>query len=563
MTRQVGIDEQGRLWTTISPVDQVVTFGSSNAVSSNAVWEYGNNLADSTRGFIEEEIQEVQSDYNSKINSVDGKVDDTNENLLQTQNKIQGIEKDVSSLQISNTELSGKIDEASSSIEKIQQKDTEQDASIQQLQEDLNTKIETVEGNIQSAKTELQEDYNAKIQGLKSEVDANKNNISSLQSGILESNKNIEQNSQKISENEQSIDSIKEKQTELEQNIQTNANNISKLNQRVTSNESSIQTQTSRINNLSDQSEQQSTQIQELQQKKVGIFFNTEEEITQWISEPENTKNLQIGTGLYLYNTNKVYYIWNGTSVLKFQHIDVPSGGYMLKNNPTGNGYIVMNNCISGSNGAVFGNDNNAYGVNSLVSGIGMKISSGYSFGVGKYNKPTESNEIFTVGTGESDSNRKTGMRVFNNGDQSLSGDLVAYESDISSPNKPFVAKCRFTYLFSNMPSNVRPRVDYDTFYSNITQNEENTYEVVRDSEQWYIQDQKYRAEITDLSQIGITFVYTDDTEGIPEFEFSDGDTVSVYAPPQIEISLRDFYSKVAAMNLYVDEDGDVCQYES
>ena len=67
MTREVGVDSNGRLWTTILTVDSVVTSGSDHAVSSNAVWNYGNDLADSARKYVDEQLSAHETDYTQRI----------------------------------------------------------------------------------------------------------------------------------------------------------------------------------------------------------------------------------------------------------------------------------------------------------------------------------------------------------------------------------------------------------------------------------------------------------------------------------------------------------------
>lgn len=562
MTGQVGIDSQGRLWCTVNIVDQVVTFGSARAVSSNGVWEYGNNLADSAREFAEGIVNEAKEDYTSKINALDEKITGTDGDLSSLTGRVETNESDISSLKQYNTQNDSKILQIQTDITGLREKDASQDQIIEQTQQNLDSGISEINQKIQQNKTEIESDYNSKVQQLQGQITTNKNSIDSLNTKTDQSNQNISANTSAISQNKTDIQALQQRCQTIEGNVSINKTNITQLTSRVTANESNLQTQTSRINNLQTQSTQQSSDIKNLQSQTYGKFFNTEEEIINWIAVPDNIKNLQVGAGLYLYDSNSVYYIWNGTSVLRFQHIEVPAEGYMVRNNPTGMGSISMNGCQYSTNSAVFGLNNSSNGEGSLVAGVGIQTSNEYSFGVGRYNQKVSDQEIFTVGVGESDSNRKTAMRLFETGDQDLLGDIRIYSSSLGQNNKPFIAKCKTTYNFKNIPLNVRPKVDYDLFYSSISINEDGLYYIQRSYDQWILNDQKIRISIQNLSDIGITFVYTDDTSGVPQFEFANNDQITIYAPPQVEVSLRDFYSNVASMNLYVDEDGDVCQYE-
>lgn len=563
MTGQVGIDSQGRLWCAIGIIDQVVTFGSDRAVSSNGVWEYGNNLADTAREFAEGIVNDAKEDYNSKITSLDEKITNTNTNLQSVTDRVQTNESNIWSLKQYNTKNDSDISQIQSDITNLKDKDKSQDQIIEQTQQNIDSSISEVKQQITQNRTEIESDYNSKVQNLQTQITTNKDNINLLSTKTDKSNQDIQSNKQAIGQNKTDIQALQSRCTTIESNIQTNKTNILNLTNRVSTNESNIQTQTSRINNLSTQQTQQSSDIKSLQDQIYGRFFNTEEEILEWIKVSDNIQKLDVGAGLYLYDNNTVYYIWDGTSVLKFRHLEIPVEGYMIRNNPTGIGSISMNGCEYSTNSAVFGLDNSSNGDGSLVAGLGMQINNGYSFGVGRYNKQVSNSEIFTVGVGESNSNRKTGMRIHETGDQDLLGDIKIYNSNLGTNNRPFIAKCKSTYSFKNIPSNVRLKVDYDLFYSRISVNDNNTYYITRTYNEWFLDDSKLRSTISDLSDIGMTFVYIDGTSGTPEFEFDNKDYITVYAPPQVEVSLRNFYSEVASMNLYVDDDGDICQYES
>ena len=85
-------------------------------------------------------------------------------------------------------------------------------------------------------------------------------------------------------------------------------------------------------------------------------------------------------------NDNSIYYIWTGTTTLRFQYLEVPDGGYMEAQDPTANGSISMNGNIASSYSAAFGSENTANGVNSIVAGIGMNAPNAGMAAFGSYN---------------------------------------------------------------------------------------------------------------------------------------------------------------------------------
>lgn len=102
--------------------------------------------------------------------------------------------------------------------------------------------------------------------------------------------------------------------------------------------------------------------------------------------------------------------------------------------------------------------------------------------------------------------------------------------------------------------------VDYNVFYNHIIHNDDATYILTYTNSAWRSDDIIDRAIYTDLSELGITFRYRDETLGTPSITFANGDTIKIYAPPQGQISMRDMYTALNKLHLYVDEDGDVCQ---
>ena len=171
-----------------------------------------------------------------------------------------------------------------------------------------------------------------------------------------------------------------------------------------------------------------------------------------------------------------MYYIWDGTATLKFQYIEIPDGGYMVRNNPVGIGSFTMNDCEAGTGSAAFGEGNAVNVSNSFASGEGIVVSEDNAFGVGSYNKTPVENEIFSVGVGTSNDDRKTAMRLLSDGFMDMSGDLTIFSSELSPAQYPFTAKCRSSIEARNMPDNVVMNVNYDTFYSNVDVLEDDTY---------------------------------------------------------------------------------------
>ena len=561
MTEQVGIDSEGRLWGSTISVDDVVTSGSDHAVSSNAVWNYGNSLADNAHDYVDEQIQVVKSDYTSKIQTVQTSLDQTNGNITNLTARVGNVESDIASIQQKNTQQDTSISQINSDITALQQKNSQQDIQIQQVQTNLDNQVSNLEGQIQNVKTEIESDYDEQISGLQQQITSNDNDIVSLQSGLSTANQNISSNTSKISTNSSNITTLQQRCTTIEEKISTNTSNISSLTTRVGTAESNIQTQTSRINTIDSTVSNHTTQITSLQNEENGRFFTSEEELLQWVSSQTNTKDLQVGAGLYVNDDNSMYYIWDGNGTLRFQYIEVPDGGYMVRNNPVGVGSITMNNCQAGTGTAAFGQNNVANVLDALVGGTGISVIKDNGFGVGSYNQMPSENEVFSVGVGTSDASRKTAMRLISNGNQDVLGDLKVFSSSLSPSGYPFLAECHYSIKSNNIPDNVLININYDLFYSFVTISEDSTYTLTYAINGWYTT--QIASGVNTLSEIGITFVYTDETQGSPEINFSIGDSITIYAPPQPEISLRDFYSDFASMRLYVDADGDVCQKDS
>lgn len=563
MTREVGVDSNGKLWTTILTVDSVVTSGSDHAVSSNAVWNYGNDLADSAREYVDEQLSAHETDYTQRIQEVQNNLDQTNTNVTNLTQRVSTTESDITAIESKDAEQDNSISQINTNITALQQKNTQQDTAIQQVQTNLDNEVSALESTIQSVKTEIETDYDEQISGLQQQITSNDGDITALQSGLATANQNISSNTTKINGNTSSITALQQRCTTIEGNVSTNTSNISALTTRVGTAESNIQTQTSRVNTLNATVSGHTTQITALQNEENGRFFDTEKALLAWVAVPANTVNLQVGAGLYVNNDNSLYYIWTGTTILRFQYLEVPDGGYMKAQDPTANGSISMNGNITSSYSAAFGSENTANGVNSIVAGIGMNAPNAGMAAFGSYNQTPDDREIFSMGTGSSDTSRKTAFRIFADGCTYSSGDYIAFDEDMSPQGHCDLAQCSVQYTISNMPNECVLSVNYDKFYENVTTySDDYEYMVIYETNiGWSSEnlgdDNTY---YQNLSNIGISVVYKDTMEEAPIPQFVYGDKITIYAPPQVEISMRKFNADYRMLRLYVDADGDVCQ---
>jgi hypothetical protein len=104
-------------------------------------------------------------------------------------------------------------------------------------------------------------------------------------------------------------------------------------------------------------------------------------------------------------------------------------------------------------------------------------------------------------------------------------------------------------------------KVDWDSFITIITRNDAGVYNFVYKDGHWssdsynfaYIAQQEtyyYPIDVVDIS-----FVYNDGTEGKPTITFVDNDTITVHAPLQKTISLRELYNTVSELYQYVHKE--------
>ncbi len=263
---------------------------------------------------------------------------------------------------------------------------------------------------------------------------------------------------------------------------------------------------------------------------------------------------------MFVNNNTSFYYIWDGTNAIKFVFLSDVSGGYLPVIDPKGTGQFTMNDCVTGSYGGAFGTENTVKQIYGFASGQGLIVSADGGLAFGKYNETPDDNEVFSVGCGTSDTDRKTVISMDTGGTQNNGGDIIAYSDKHTLGAKCDISKTTFEYSISKIDDSVYIVIDFDTFYSHVIPNDNATYILKYTDDVWQSDDIIDRAIYSDLSELGITFRYRDGTTGTPSVTFTNGDTITIYAPPQGQISMRDMYTAFSNLHLYVDEDGDVCQ---
>lgn len=279
-----------------------------------------------------------------------------------------------------------------------------------------------------------------------------------------------------------------------------------------------------------------------------------------WIKSTDNTKNLGVGAGLFVNNDTSFYYIWDGNKAIKFVFLSDVAGGYLTAINPNGTGQITMNDCTAGSYGAAFGMGNVIRKLYGIASGQGLVVASDGGVAFGKYNKVPDDDEVFSIGHGTSNDNRKTTISIHDDGLQQNGDDIVAFAKDYTSDNRCDISKSMIDVRIQNISGNIYAVVEYDKFYELVSYSETNNYVLTYLDGAWQLSNPIQKAVYSDLSELGITFRYRDETPGTPSITFTNGDTITIYAPPQGQISMRDMYTAFNKLHLYVDEDGDVCQ---
>lgn len=559
MIQDVGIDSTGKLYTKGVQVDSTVTAFSENAVSGNGVYQYGNNLVTQMQSLVNTTKQNIDKEQAAERKKITDSLDTINNTVEQLKTSVKTNTDDISALKTSVNQAKQDISSNSSEITKIKQKNEIQDTEISGIKTDVTNQVKTLNDTITKTKSDIETDITTQVSAVDAKADNNATNITALQNDLKTANSNITTNKDNIATNKSDISGLKTRCTNIEKDISANKSDIGILKEGVAQNLASIQVNTSGITELDGKLTSQQAQITTLLARSIGGFFDSESALLLWIRNTNNTKNLEIGAGLFVNNNTSFYYIWNGTSAVKFVFLSDVSGGYLPVIDPRGQGQLAMNDCAVGTYGAAFGTSNTVRDVYGFASGLGLTVIKRSGVAFGEYNELPEDDELFSLGYGESDDSRKTVMSVDTFGKQKNSNDIIAYGKN-DTTDVCDLSQTIAEFNIKELNGDIVPMIDYDVLYSHLTPNISSIYTLYYSENIWQCDDIINRAAYEDPSELGITFRYRDGTTGTPSVTFTNGDTIIIYAPPQGQISMRDMYTAFSKLHLYVDEDGDVCQ---
>ena len=410
--------------------------------------------------------------------------------------------------------------------------------------------------NIQRTKEEIEQESKTRDANLQNEIDTVETSVQDLQTLTQQKFKQLDDY---ISD----ADKVSKQYASAISDLKT-AN--SALTDRVTTNEQNIQFNKDDITSLKPQVSQLRDDLDEVKSRNIGYFFSSISAMNTWIANDDNKRLLGVGVCLYITGNTSLFFVWNGTQAIRVNILDDIAGGYLPATNPTGTGYFKMNNNVISSGAAAFGFDNIAGGLYSFVAGHGVSANNEAQSVVGKYNATPKSDEMFSVGAGTDAENKKTVYVVTDEGTSRSYGDVTAFDEDLDVPESVDKSKAKIAITISNMPDNVKVRVDYDYLVSEVTQNNLFIYTFTYTDGHWsspcydFSYSANQQTQYYPIGNVGIFFEYKDGQIAEVPIDFVDGDTITVYAPLQKTISLRELYNAVNAIGLYVDEDGDVCQ---
>ena len=405
----------------------------------------------------------------------------------------------------------------------------------------INQTIQQTERNIHQEIDEKYNELRGELTTTESAIDELRtsvsSNINTVKSSIEDTNKNV-------SANKSDIDALKVSNNDLSSRVQTNEQNINYNKQDIA--------------DIKPKIVQLQSDLKEVKSRNIGYYFNSESELLTWLNNADNTSLLGVGVCLYITGNTSVHYVWNGTSADKVVIIRDVIGGYMTTRNPTGTGYITMNNNQVASDSAAFGRDNIAENLYTFVAGHGVKAKNDSQAVVGRYNAESKDDEIFSVGAGQNDETRQTVHTITESGYSKSTGDITAFDTELNAPISTDKSKVAVSCSITNKQSNVDVKVNWDSFITIVTRNDSGIYNFVYKDGHWssdsynfaYIAQQEtsyYPIDVVDIS-----FVYNDDTEGKPTITFVDNDTITVHAPLQKTISLRELYNTVSELYQYV-----------
>lgn len=560
MTQDVGVDGSGKLYTKGVQVDGAVTAFSENAVSGNGVYQYGNHLVTQMQSLVNTTKQNIDNEQAVERKKITDSLDTTNATVEQLKTGVETNTSDISILKTSVNQAKQDISSSSSEITKIKQKDENQDTEISGIKTDITNQVKMLNDTITRTKSEIEADITSQVSSVNTKADNNAKSISTLQSGLEAANGDIDTNKNGIAANKLDIGGLKTRCENIESNVSINKSSIDELKTSVASNLASIQVNASGIVELNNKATSQQAQITTLLARSIGGFFESESALLNWIKSTDNTKNLEVGAGLFVNNDTSLCYIWNGNKAIKFVFLSDVTGGYLTAINPSGTGQITMNDCTAGSYGAAFGLSNTIRKLCGLASGQGLIVVAEGGAAFGKYNATPDDDEVFSIGRGTSNDNRKTTMSIHNDGLQQNGNDILAFAKNYASDDRCDIPKSKIDILIQNMDGNIYTVIEYDKFYASVVYSETNNYVLTYQNGTWQLSNPIQKVAYSDLSELGITFRYRDETLGTPSITFTNGDTIKIYAPPQGQISMRDMYTALNKLHLYVDEDGDVCQ---
>lgn len=560
MTQDVGIDGSGKLYTKGVQVDSTVTAFSENAVSGNGVYQYGNQLVTQMQSLVNTTKQNIDKEQAAERKKITDSLDTTNAAVEQLKTSVKTNTDDISALKTSVNQAKQDIFSNSSEITKIKQKNESQDTEISGIKTDITNQVKILNDTITKTKSDIEADITSQVSSVNTKADNNAKSISTLQSGLDTANGNINTNKSGIDINKSDISGLKTRCTNIEKDVSANKTSIDELKTSVANNLAGIQVNASGISELNRKATSQQAQIATLLARSIGGFFESESALLNWIKNTNNTKNLEVGAGLFVNNDTSFYYIWNGNKAIKFVFLSDVAGGYLTAINPNGTGQITMNDCTAGSYGAAFGSSNTVRKLYGIASGQGLIVVAEGGAAFGKYNSIPNDDEVLSIGCGTSNDNRKTAMSIHDDGSQQNGNDIVAFAKNYVSDDRCDIPKSTVDILIQNMDGNIYIAIEYDKFYASVAYSETNNYTLTYQDGVWQLSNPIQRAAYTDLSELGITFRYRDETPGTPSITFTNGDTITIYAPPQGQISMRDIYTAFNKLHLYVDEDGDVCQ---
>ena len=561
MTQDVGVDGSGKLYTKGVQVDSTVTAFSENAVSGNGVYQYGNSLVTQMQSLVNTTKQNIDKEQAVERKKITDSLDTTNAAVGQLKTSVETNTSDISILRTSINQAKQDISGNSSEITEIKQKNENQDTEISGIKTDITNQVKILNDTITKTKSDIEADITSQVSSVNTKADNNAESISTLQSGLDTANGNIATNKNGIATNKSDISGLKTRCTNIEKDVSTNKTSIDGLKTSVASNLASIQVNASDIVELNNKVTSQQAQITTLLARSIGGFFESESALLNWIKSTDNTKNLEVGAGLFVNNDTSLCYIWDGNKAIKFVFLSDVTGGYLTAINPSGTGQIIMNDCTAGSYGAAFGSSNTVRKLYGLASGRGLIVVADGGAAFGKYNATPDDDEMFSVGAGQNDETRQTVHTITESGYSKSTGDVTAFDTGLNAPISADKSKVAVSCSITNKQSNVDVKVDWDSFITIITRNDAGVYNFVYKDGHWssdsynfaYIAQQETYYHPIDV--VDISFVYNDGTEGKPTITFVDNDTITVHAPLQKTISLRELYNTVSELYQYVHKE--------